>query len=57
MRELGNNSRVQEMRVRLIVQKLVTHIFGNYVLQRVINIVKESELKNQILESIAGLQN
>lgn len=35
----------------------MTHIFGNYVLQRVINIVRDAELKTQILEAISALQD
>ena len=57
VRELGAQSRTQHLRVDVIVQRLVTHIFGNYVLQRVINIVKDLELKNQILEAISALQD
>lgn len=34
------------------MQRLVTHQFGNYVLQKAINIVADPELKTTILESI-----
>ena len=35
-----------------IVQRLVTHQFGNYVLQKAITIVQDETLRMQILASI-----
>ena len=53
--ELGDCSRQPETRMNLIVGKLVTHIFGNYVLQKVINIVDNS-LRDQIFMQIKTFQ-
>lgn len=39
--ELGAQSRNQDLRVKLIVQRLVTHQFGNYVLQKAIHVVTD----------------
>lgn len=39
-----------------IVLRLVTHQFGNYVLQKAISIITDPELKMQVLESIKLLQ-
>ena len=50
--ELGAQSRCQDLRVKLIVQRLVTHQFGNYVLQKAILVVTDSTLRDHILESI-----
>ena len=41
MRELGFQSRNRVTRVNFIVQRLVTHQFGNYVLQKAISIVTD----------------
>lgn len=49
---LGKDSREQSKRVRTIVDQLVTHQFGNYVLQKAIFIELEWTLKKQILEGI-----
>jgi len=57
VRDLRDKSRDQRVRIGYIVTKLVTHIFGNYVLQRVINLVTDQQLKHEILESIAALQD
>lgn len=56
MRELGFQSRVRAARVNTIVSRLVTHQFGNYVLQKAISIITDSELRMQMLESIKALQ-
>jgi len=48
----SHQSRIQTMRVNFIVQRLVTHQFGNYVLQKAISIVTDTELRHQMLESI-----
>ena len=53
--ELGDYSRVPDMRMNLIVGKLITHIFGNYVLQKVLNIV-DPQLKDQILMQVKTFQ-
>lgn len=37
------------------MQRLVTHQFGNYVLQKAIAIIEDPELKQQMLESIKPL--
>lgn len=50
--ELGAQSRSQELRVKLIVQRLVTHQFGNYVLQKAILVITDPKLRDEILESI-----
>lgn len=52
VRELGFQSRNRLPRVNTIVQRLVTHQFGNYVLQKAIAIVADPELKTQMLEAI-----
>lgn len=57
MRELGPHSRDRNVRINYLVERLVTHLFGNYVLQRVIGIVQDTELKNAILESILALND
>ena len=54
-RELGYQSRTRQIRVSFIVQRLVTHQFGNYVLQKAIAIVTDQTLKTEILESIKVL--
>ena len=54
--ELGERSRITDVRLNYIVGKLVTHIFGNYVLQKVINIVS-TELRDKILEQIKSLSS
>ena len=55
VRELGYQSRARPIRVNFIVQRLVTHQFGNYVLQKAIAIVADPTLKNEMLESIKVL--
>jgi len=52
VRELGFQSRNRLPRVNTIIQRLVTHQFGNYVLQKAIAIVADPELKTQMLEAI-----
>ena len=37
------------------MQRLVTHQFGNYVLQKAIGIVVDQQLRMQILESIKAM--
>ena len=54
-RELGFQSRTRPIRVNFIVQRLVTHQFGNYVLQKAIAIVADPTLKTEMLESIKVL--
>ena len=54
-RELGFQSRNRALRVPYIVQRLVAHQFGNYVLQKAIAIIADPELKQQMLESIKPL--
>lgn len=56
-RVLGANARVSGDRVRFLVQKLALNQFGNYVLQKVINVLAEAPLKTQILESIKLCQS
>ena len=55
LNELGQQSRVKSHRLNWMVSKLVTHIFGNYVLQKVINIVEPS-LREDILDAIKQIQ-
>ena len=52
VRELGFKSRNRAVRVTHIVQRLVTHQFGNYVLQKAMAIITDAELKTQMLEAI-----
>lgn len=52
VRDLGFQSRNRVLRVKTIVQRLVTHQYGNYVLQKAMAIVTDPELKLQMLESI-----
>lgn len=52
VRELGDDAFDQIMRVKTIVGHLATHQFGNYVLQKVIQIEMEWSLKKQVLEEI-----
>ena len=37
------------------MQRLVTHQFGNYVLQKAISIVVDQQLRMQLLESIKAM--
>ena len=40
-----------------MIQRLVSHQFGNYVLQKAIAIISDSQLKTQILEAIKVISN
>ena len=54
---LGKDSRDPTKRVRTIVEQLVTHQFGNYVLQKAVFIELEWSLKKQLLEGIRSKSN
>ena len=59
IRELGFNtahSKNLKARVHFIVQKLVYNQFGNYVLQRALNVISDDELRKEILYTIKSLQ-
>ena len=43
------------MRVQFIVQRLVNHQYGNYVIQRALAIVSDPELRQQMLEAVKPL--
>ena len=55
---LGPKAQLQETRVQFLVQRLVMHQFGNYVLQKVIStVVADVTLKTQILEALKLCKN
>jgi len=59
VRELGFNtkkSKSLKARVDFIVQKLVYNQFGNYVLQRALNVISDDNLRKEILYTIRSLQ-
>ena len=59
IRELGFNtahSKNLKARVHFIVQKLVYNQFGNYVLQRALNVIADDNLRKEILYTIKSLQ-
>ena len=49
MRELGNKAKDLTVRINFIVDKLIFHQFGNYVLQKMIYILTDTTLLNIIL--------
>ena len=49
---LGHKSKNRKERLNFLVQRLMMHSFGNYVLQKAISVVVDPHLKTQILESI-----
>ena len=55
VRELGAMSRIQSVRVNYIVDYLVPHQFGNYVLQKAIAVITDQNLRSVILESIKAI--
>ena len=55
VRELGAMSRIQSVRVNYIVDFLVPHQFGNYVLQKAIAVITDQNLRSVILESIKAI--
>ena len=52
IRCLGSKAKNRKERLNFLVQKLMMHSFGNYVLQKAISVVVDPHLKTQILESI-----
>ena len=54
-RELSFQARNRAIRVTFIVQRLVTHQYGNYVIQKALAIISDQELRQQMLEAVKPL--
>ena len=56
LRELGKQrSKDTTLRVNCIVDRLIFHQFGNYVLQKIINVVRDNELRSFVLRRLNQL--
>ena len=51
-KSLGKQAKLRSARIRFLVQRLMMHQFGNYVMQKAIQVVIDQRLKTQILEAI-----
>ena len=55
MKALGHTKNLKT-RVHFIVQSLIYNQFGNYVLQKALNVISDENLKREILYTIKSLQ-
>jgi hypothetical protein len=55
LHELGYEAKNRTVRVNFIVDKLIFHQFGNYVLQKIINVVQNNHLRTLILKRLNEL--